>query len=212
MTKEEFRAMLRVELKSILKEEFRNMLNTELRVPENEPPDEHGYTLEHGDDAYRDTRKWLTQGLHYFQSIEQDLEAIDKKIEDVWQILGHQAQELREGLNNVADAMWPGHEHQDQGNGNVSRPDLVLGRIRELERDCLCDRNYKDIRLSNIKKAVQHFKYDVDGLVDWLNYWSMCPYPEKPWVRPRYYGDPGEDRPKKCLAEHCFCSTEQIQS
>ena len=191
MTREEFRAMVREEVQSILKEEFRNILNRELRVPEHHPI-EGGHVYEPGDDHYRSYRDELNDGLHYCQSLEASFNELHKEIQDRSTHLFQRIHRTQQNLENVANAIWPGHGPQHTR--NITRPDKVLELVNEKKNECLGDPNYKDIRLSNIEKAVEHFKDDVEGLVYWLHYWSMCPYPERPWSGEPYV-DLGEETP-----------------
>ena len=195
MTREEFRLMIREELRVLLKEEFREMLNAELKTPEHNP-NEVDDIYQHGDERkeFWQARESLNQDLHYFRSIEKDFVALDKRISRVSKSLTVSIDALFKRVHNVADAIWPGHDPQHDE--CITRPDTVLGVIKEYQSDCFGDPNYKEIRLSNIKKAVEYFQDDVGQLLFWLEYWSMCPYPERPWSGEEYV-DLGEDTPER---------------
>ena len=189
MTREEFRAMVREEVQSILKEEFRNMLKRELKAPEDHP-DRYGRTWEHGEPEYLSRRRELNRDLHYLESIEQSLDDLK---EFIVRVEGY-VRSVSKSVDNVADAMWPGHKRQWLG--NITRPDTLLAYLKK-ERHAIRsdeDKKYKDIRLSNFDKAIEYFKDDPKELIDWIKHWSMCPYPERPWSGEPYV-DLGPDTP-----------------
>ena len=167
------------------------MLDRELKAPEHHPT-EGGWFHEPGTHQYRSYRQELNGDLAYFNSIERSFEELDQENRRVTQSLFDRLHRTQQNLENVANAMWPGHRVQHTR--NITRPDKVLELVNEKKSECGRDPNYKDIRLSNIEKAVEHFKDDVEGLVYWLHYWSMCPYPERPWSGEDYV-DLGEDTP-----------------
>lgn len=195
MTREELRLIIREELRVLLKEEFREMLNAELRAPEFNP-NEVDDIYQHGDERklYWQARESMNQDLHYFRSLEKDFVALDKRINRLGKSITVPIDTLFKMVNNVADAIWPGHGPQDDV--CITRPDTVLGVIKEYQRNCFDDPIYKDIRLSNIEKAVEYFQDDVGELLHWLDFWSMCPYPERPWSGEAYV-DLGEDTPDR---------------
>ena len=178
MTREEFRAMVREEVQSILKAELHTMLNGVLRVPEDKPWSyrDNGDWL--GDWRYRDARRELVLHLPYFNSVEDSLQKLHDRIEDV-----------EHHVDFVADAVWPDYPHKN------TRPDRLAAIINKMKGKCSEDPNYEYQRLVNIDKAIEHFKDDAIGLGYWLHSWSMCPYPERPWSGEPYV-DLGPDTPE----------------